>query len=94
VAAATSGREQVAVSRSDERVDRLAALYKPKIAHARIQFVDTVAVAQTRPDRRARTGSVRRVESVTRRWEWCEGSRTGGGRGRRGIPRATCATSR
>src|SRR5206468_5880 len=32
----------------DERVDRLAALYKPKkITHARIQFVDTVAVAQT-----------------------------------------------
>ena len=48
-AAATSGREQVAVIVvPDERVDRLAALYKPKkITHARIQFVDTVAVAQT-----------------------------------------------
>ena len=48
-AAATSGREQVAVIVvPDERVDRLAALYKPKkITHARIQFVDTVAMAQT-----------------------------------------------
>src|SRR5882672_2482904 len=48
-AAATSGREQVAVIIvPDERVDRLAALYKPKkITHARIQFVDTVGVAQT-----------------------------------------------
>ena len=48
-AAATSGREQVAVIVvPDERVDRLAALYKPKkITHARIQFLDTVAVAQT-----------------------------------------------
>jgi len=48
-AATTSGREQVAVIVvPDERVDRLAALYKPKkIAHARIQFVDTVGVAQT-----------------------------------------------
>jgi GTP-binding protein YchF len=48
-AATTSGREQVAVIVvPDERVDRLAALYKPKkVAHARIQFVDTVGVAQT-----------------------------------------------
>src|SRR6059036_2736655 len=47
--AATSGREQVAVIIvPDERVERLVALYKPKkIAHARIQFVDTVAVGQT-----------------------------------------------
>src|SRR5437016_3495512 len=48
-AAATTGREQVAVIVvPDDRVDRLAALYKPKkITHARIQFVDTVAVGQT-----------------------------------------------
>jgi hypothetical protein len=48
-AAATSGREQVAVIVvPDERVDQLAALYKPKkIAHARIQFMDTVAVTET-----------------------------------------------
>src|SRR5258706_9999555 len=48
-AAATSGREQVAVIVvPDERVDRLASLYKPKkITHARIQFVDTVAVGHT-----------------------------------------------
>jgi GTP-binding protein YchF len=48
-AAATSGRERIAVIVvPDERVDRLAALYKPKkITHARVQFVDTVAVGQT-----------------------------------------------
>lgn len=48
-AAATSGREQVAVIVvPDDRVDRLGALYKPKkITHARIQFVDTVAVGKT-----------------------------------------------
>jgi GTP-binding protein YchF len=48
-AAATSGREQVAVIVvPDERVDRLSAMYKPKkITHARIQFMDTVGVAQT-----------------------------------------------
>jgi GTP-binding protein YchF len=48
-AAATSGREQVAVIVvPDERVDRLAAMYMPKkITHARIQFVDTVAAGQT-----------------------------------------------
>src|ERR1051325_3453056 len=47
--AATSGREQVAVIVvPDERVDRLAVLCKPKkITHARIQFVDTVAVGHT-----------------------------------------------
>ncbi len=46
--AATSGREQVAVIVvPDERVDRLVALSRPKkITHARIQFVDTVAMAQ------------------------------------------------
>jgi GTP-binding protein YchF len=47
-AAATSGREQVAVIVvPDERVDRLAAMYKPKkTTHARVQFVDTVAAGQ------------------------------------------------
>jgi len=48
-AAATSGRERVAVIVvPDERVERLVALYKPKkITHARVQFVDTVALGQT-----------------------------------------------
>jgi GTP-binding protein YchF len=48
-AAAASGRERIAVVVvPDERVDRLAALYKPKkVTHARVQFVDTVAVGQT-----------------------------------------------
>src|SRR5215831_4291273 len=48
-AAAASGREKVAVIVvPDERVDRLAALYQPKkLTHARIQFMDTVAVAHT-----------------------------------------------
>jgi len=48
-AAATSGREKVAVVVvPDERVDRLAAIYKPKkVVHAQVQFVDTVGVAQT-----------------------------------------------
>jgi hypothetical protein len=48
-AAATSGREQVAVIVvPDERVGRLVALCKPKkITDARIQFVDTVGVGQT-----------------------------------------------
>jgi|SRR5437773_3848506 len=48
-AAATSGREQVAVIVvPDERVDRLAAMYQPKkTTHARIQFVDTVAAGHT-----------------------------------------------
>jgi GTP-binding protein YchF len=48
-AAATTGRERIAVIVvPDDRVDRLAALYKPKkITHARVQFVDTVAVGQT-----------------------------------------------
>src|SRR5882672_11390994 len=42
-AAATSGRERVAVIVvPDERVDRLAALYNPKkTTHARTQFMDT-----------------------------------------------------
>jgi len=45
-AAATTGRERIAVVVvPDERVDRLVVLYKPKkITHARVQFVDTVAV--------------------------------------------------
>ena len=44
-AAATSGREQVAVIVvPDPRVDRLSALYHPKkTTHARIQFLETVA---------------------------------------------------
>jgi hypothetical protein len=44
-AAATSGREQVAVIVvPDERVDRLSAMFRPKkTTHACIQFVDTVA---------------------------------------------------
>jgi GTP-binding protein YchF len=48
-AAATTGRERIAVIVvPDERVERLVALYKPKkITHARVQFVDTVAVGQT-----------------------------------------------
>jgi hypothetical protein len=48
-AAATSGREQVAVIVvPDERVDRLSSLYHPKkTTHARIQFVDTVAAGHT-----------------------------------------------
>jgi hypothetical protein len=48
-AAATTGREQVAVIVvPDERVDRLSALYSPKkTTHARIQFVDTVAAGHT-----------------------------------------------
>lgn len=48
-AAATSGREQVAVIVvPDERVDRLSAMYDPKkTTHARIQFVDTVAAGHT-----------------------------------------------
>lgn len=48
-AAALSPREQVAVIVvPDERIERLVALFKPKkITHARIQFVDTVAMAQT-----------------------------------------------
>src|SRR5689334_7583283 len=48
-AAATTGRERVAVIVvPDERVDRLAAIYEPKkITHARVQFMDTVAVGQT-----------------------------------------------
>ena len=48
-AAATTGREQVAVIMvPDERVDRLSALYRPKkTTHASIQFVDTVAAGHT-----------------------------------------------
>src|SRR5580765_6273178 len=48
-AAATSGREQVAVIVvPDERVDQLSAQYSPKkTTHARIQFVDTVAAGHT-----------------------------------------------
>jgi len=48
-AAAISGREKVAVVVvPDERVDRLAAMFKPKkITHAQVQFVDTVGVAHT-----------------------------------------------
>jgi GTP-binding protein YchF len=48
-AAATTGREQVAVIVvPDERVDRLSALYHPKkTTHARVQFVDTVAAGHT-----------------------------------------------
>src|SRR5262245_25149401 len=47
-AAATQGREQIAVIVvPDERVDRLSALYRPmKTTHARIQFVDAVAAGQ------------------------------------------------
>jgi ribosome-binding ATPase len=56
-AAATGahGREQVGVVRvPDERVDRLAALYKPKkITYAQVQFVDTAATVSggTKPSR-------------------------------------------
>src|SRR6185369_4310847 len=48
-AAAISGREKVAVVVvPDERVDRLATMFKPKkITHAQVQFVDTVGVAHT-----------------------------------------------
>jgi ribosome-binding ATPase len=47
-AAATSGREQVAVIEvPDPRVDQLSGLFRPKkTTHARIQFVDTVAAGQ------------------------------------------------
>jgi hypothetical protein len=47
-AAAVSGREQIAVIIvPDERVGRLAAIFEPKkITHARIQFVNTVAMGQ------------------------------------------------
>src|SRR5262249_59137758 len=47
-AAATSGREQVAVIVvPDPRVDQLSALFRPKkTTHARVQFVDTVAAGQ------------------------------------------------